>query len=599
MNDEDACNTKLERRLAAIVVADIVGYSRLIAENEEGTLAAMRDVRDGLTEPMVRAGGGRVVKRTGDGTLLEFGSVVDAARVAIDVQRALNERNTKSAIPLHLRIGLHLGEALVEPDGDIYGDGVNIAARLESLCAPGEILVSGAAWEQLDGKIDVPAEPLGLRELKNIPRKVALHRLAPVAGPSPVAPVSDAGKASQPLAGKPSIVVLPFDNLSRDTEQEYFCDGLVEDVITALSHFGSLFVIARNTAFTYRGRAVNVRDVGRELGVQYVLEGSVRRSGDRVRVAAQLIDATADRHVWATKYDRLLDDVFELQDELTRAIAMAVGSEVRADEMASSRTLPLKDLGAWERLARARALINRYRAPENLAAQTILEELLETHPELPQALSLLSVCRLFDALYSWNRPQADSARLAVREAARARDLAPDDEDALVILGMTLAFQRWHPESVPLFERALAINPNSSMATGCFGITLAFLHDFNRARVLLERAVRLSPRDPFVGLYFTHLGVVEWLQGRPDQAVEWCEQALHVAPGQPTVLRVLIVSNVMRGALEDARKFVTRLLEVAPDVTVESSMASVLIFHDSDRKLYRDALATAGVPMEQR
>lgn len=464
----------LERRLAAIVVADIAGFSRMVAEDETGTIARMRKLRDSVTEPAIRAAGGRVVKRTGDGFLVEFASVLAAARGAVDVQRRLAEiaAATPKDRPFVLRIGLHLGEILVEPDGDIHGDGVNIAARLEALCAPGEILASDAAWEHLDGHIDVDSEPLGRRELKNIPRPVAVHRLIPVAGLAYSVPTPDPGKASHPLSGKPSVVVLPFDNLSHDPEQDYFCDGLVEDVITALSHFRSLFVIARNTSFTYRGRAINIRDVGRELGVQYVLEGSVRQAGDRIRVAAQLIDATADRSVWAQKYDRRLDDIFELQDELTQSIAMTVGSEVRADEMNAARLFPLKDLGAWERLARARALINRYRAPENLAAQTILGELLSKYPDLPQALSLLSLTRLFDTLYAWNRPQSDSARLAVQDAARARELAPDDDDALVILGALLMFQRRHPEAVPLFERALVLNPNSSMATGVLGIALA-------------------------------------------------------------------------------------------------------------------------------
>lgn len=587
---------KLERRLAAIVVADVAGYSRMVAEDEVGTIARMRELRDAITEPAIRAAGGRVVKRTGDGTLVEFASVLAAAEGAVAVQRRLAEIAASDPDDRRfiLRIGLHLGEILVEPDGDIHGDGVNVAARLEALCAPGEILVSGEAWTHLGGHIDVPVEALGPRELKNIPRRIDLHRLIPVEGLAPAAPAPDPGKASHPLADRPSIVVLPFDDMSVSPGDAFLADGLVEDMITALSRFRALFVIARNTSFTFRNRAANIRDVGRELGVQYVLEGSVRRAGNQIRVTAQLIDATADRHIWAEKYDRRVEDVFALQDELTETIVRAVAPEIESAEFERAR-LPLdRDLRAWEVVARASRLILEFDESASAKSREILAAALEQSAKQAQFLSTYSMAFLMEGIYGWTRPTQESYQRAFDLAQSAVAIDGKDDRALAIMATVLHFSRQNEKAIPAFETALAINPNNALALGNLGIALLYEHD-PRAPVLLEKAIRHSPSDPWVIGWLATRGFIEFLDGRFEAALPWGERALRANPRFPSALRLMACTYGMLQRLDEARAIMDRILMVMPDVTLSQTREAVPLIHDADAELFLEGLRRAGMP----
>jgi adenylate cyclase len=375
------------RRLAAILAADVAGYSRLMGEDEEGTLNRLRAIRTDVIDPKVSEYRGRIVKTTGDGLLVEFSSVVDALRWASEIQSAMAGQNANIAAEkrIEFRIGIHQGDIIVE-DGDIFGDGVNVAARLESLSDPGGICVSARVQEDAAGKLDLAFEDMGEQALKNIARPVRVYRVREAASESPLA----LAPSVLPLPDKPSIAVLPFQNMSGDPEQEYFADGMVEEIITALSRIRWLFVIARNSTFTYKGQAVDVKQVGRELGVRYVLEGSVRKSGQRVRITTQLVDATIGNHVWAERYDRELADIFAVQDEITERAVGAIEPELYAAEYHRSQRKPLESLDAWECVIRALSCIAQSSLAGYNEAEALCRRAITVSPNYGQAHSLLS-----------------------------------------------------------------------------------------------------------------------------------------------------------------------------------------------------------------
>ena len=378
---------RVQRRLTAILAADVVGYSRLMRKDETGTLAMLKQLRTELIEPTIAAHSGRVVKLMGDGALVEFGSVVDAVECAISIQRGVAERNSDVAADnaIALRIGVNIGDVLIEDD-DIYGDGVNVAARLEGLAEPGGVCVSGAVYDQVKDKFEAGFEDLGPQKIKNIAEPVRAYRVTSNS--------LDYKPAQAPkVPDKPSIVVLPFDNMSGDQDQEYFSDGISEDLTTALSSIDWLFVIGRNSAFTYKGKAMDVKRIGRELGVRYVLEGSVRRSGGRVRINAQLIDAQADRHVWAERFDRQMEDVFELQDDIVASIAATVGPEITVAEIERARSKRPDTLDAWDHYLQALASYHRMTKEDLDAAISNLEKAIDVEPEFANACGLLGLCR--------------------------------------------------------------------------------------------------------------------------------------------------------------------------------------------------------------
>ena len=486
---------RVERRLSAIFAGDVAGYSRLMGADEEGTLARLNAHRREFLEPNIAEHRGRIVKRTGDGILIEFVSAVDAVRCAVQQQRGMAERNVGVAPDkrIELRIGIHVGDIIIE-DGDIFGDGVNIAARLENIAQPGGICISDDAYRQVRDKLDVNFQDSGEQELKNIARPVRVYQLRP-----------DASTAAKPSAGglalpdKPSIAVLAFQNMSGDIEQEFFADGIAEDIITALSKSHWLFVIARNSSFTYKGKSVDVRQVGRELGVRYVLEGSVRKSGNRVRITAQLVDATTGHHVWADRYDRALEDIFVVQDEITHSIIGAIAPGIVAAEIQRAQGKDAAELGQWERIVRAHWHARRFTREDCLEAFRLLGEVLQRDPNNAMALADLAFNWHMGGFFGWTEEPIPVAMERMGEAAR-RAVAADDHDAMAHTAFAIyeLFTNRHDDAIQRSKRATELDPNSSFARGYLGVAY---HVRRRTRPRTRRAGRgeaVKPARPSDG-----------------------------------------------------------------------------------------------------
>jgi adenylate cyclase len=487
-----AATDRAERRLAAILAADIVGYSRLIERDEAGTLAAIKVLRREVIDPLIAEHRGRVVKFTGDGAIVEFTSVVDAAACAAAVQKTVAE--WQAGVPperlIVFRIGVNLGDVVVEGDGDLLGDGVNVAARLERLCEPGGVLVSGTIYDHLQGKLaGVPLEFAGERQVKNIERPVRTYRMVLGGARPPERP-------ALPLPDKPSLAVLPFDNLSGEAEQGYFADGIVEDIITALSRTKWLFVIARNSSFTYRGRAVDVRQVGRELGVRYVLEGSVRKAGERVRITGQLIDALSGAHLWAEHFEGILADVFELQDRVAEGVAGAIEPTLRGAEIERARRKPTESLGAYDLYLRALPHLVTPTAESNREARRLLDQALALDPDYAVALGFKAWSHLHAYLHSW-AGEGEAERIAGEQAARrVLTLGQDDPTALAMGGFVLSLLAHdHEAGLAALSRAVTLNPNSALAFGASALVHCFAGDYDTAIEHAKRSLRLSPFDP--------------------------------------------------------------------------------------------------------
>ncbi len=482
------------RRLVAILSADVCGYSRLMANDEEGTLAALKSVRSEIIDPIIADHRGRVVKLMGDGALVEFASVVNAVECAVVIQRAIVEHNAEKAdaAPICFRIGVNLGDVIIDGD-DIYGDGVNVAARLEGLAEPGGICISGKVYEEVRNKLPATFEDLGEQEVKNIPRPVHVYRVVlDGTGAGDREPAAATSAASPALPDKPSIAVLPFVNMSGDAEQEFFADGITEDIITELARFPSLFVIARNSSFTYKDKSVRVEEVGRELGVHYVVEGSIRKVGNRVRVTVQLIEAVTENHVWAERYDRELTDIFEIQDELTQAIVGALPSRLEAADIERVKRKPPQDLAAYDYVLRSKVLHHRGTKEANAEALDVLNKAIDLDPEYAPAYAW-KACTLRQAVL---RGYADEPEVAgaqrVENAQKALALDQNDMECLKILCEINMEQR----------------------------------DLDRAEQYHNRAFAMNPNDPRM---LAQRGELTTWMGRPAEAVEWLEKAMRLDP----------------------------------------------------------------------
>ena len=486
-----------QRRLAAILVADVVGYSRLMEADEAGTLAALRDRRKGIVEPLVRENGGRIVKFMGDGVLVEFASAVNALRCALDLQKRMAEANEKpSERQIVLRIGVNLGEVVGE-GSDIFGDGVNIAARLEGLAEPGGICISGKVHEEIRGKLEFAATDLGEVTLKNITRPVRAFRIT--VGTNSKSPVEPRG----PADSRPSIGVLPFTNMSGDQEQEYFADGITEDIITELARNRGLFVIARNSSFTFKGTAINVGEVGRKLGVRYVVEGSVRKAGKRVRITAQLIEAATGSHVWAERYDRDLEDIFAVQDEVTRSIVAAVPGHVESDIVKASRRKPTESLGAYDHYLRGVEIVNRWRNDDIPQAMAEFESAVKLDPNFARAHASLGHMHL--RVY-WQTMAPRALKPANTETELAVRLDGGDSRCLSIRGLVLLTSRDFDGALDTFQRALQLSPDDPE----LNIRMAYyLTCTGRADEAIERSLKAMRSSP-VFLPPSQLGPVDKL-----------------------------------------------------------------------------------------
>ena len=556
-------NQSLTRRLAAILVADVVGYSRLVGIDEEGTIARLNALREELIDPNLTQHHGRIFKTTGDGMLIEFPSVVDAVRCAVEVQRAMAERNAE--VPenrrIELRIGVNLGDIVVQGD-DILGDGVNIAARLEGLADPGGICISGSVHQQIKAKLDLAYFDLGEQTVKNIAEPVRTYRVRLDA--------EDEGRASPApaleLPVKPSIAVLPFDNMSGDPEQEYFADGITEDIITDLSRFMSLFVIARNSTFTFKGQSLEVKEVGRRLGVRYVVEGSVRRAGKRLRITAQLIDAVNDAHLWAERYDRDLDDVFAVQDEVTQAIVTAIEPHLASTERERARRKPPENLGAWECYQRGLWHLYRHTAEDSAKGQVLFRRAIELDPGFAAPHAALGFSLYYEVVGGLVGDPGDRLPRALGEARAA--VAADEWDAFghEVLGRILLLHGEHDASIAAHQTSLELNPNYANAHYGLAFALCFTGQPEEAIRELDEAQRLSPHDPLLWAFMGIKSFALTLLRRYDEALVWAKRSQQGPNVTAWVYFIEAVPLAHLGRLEEARAALEQAFTIKPDLS---------------------------------
>ncbi|HEX3419501.1 MAG TPA: adenylate/guanylate cyclase domain-containing protein [Stellaceae bacterium] len=600
---------RVDRRLAAILAADVAGYSRLMGANEEGTLERLKALRRELLDPRIAEHHGRIVKTTGDGLLVEFASVVDAVRCAVAVQQAMPERETGIAADnrIELRIGINLGDVIVEGD-DLYGDGVNIAARIEALADAGGVFVSNTVHDQVRDRLPFVFEDLGEQQVKNIARPVRVYRvratlthpdahapgsplsrIAPHAGEGAERRRREAGEGSPPpaLPDKPSIAVLPFTNLSEDPEQEYFVDGMAEEIITALSRIRWLFVIARNSSFTYKGQAVDVKQVGRELGVRYVLEGSVRKAANRVRIAGQLIDTSTGAHIWADRFDGSLEDVFDLQDQVAISVAGVIEPVVQAAETSRSAARRTEDLTAYDLYLRAYAMVlsSARQIPDALR---LLEQAIDRDPRYGPALAWAAFCcaRLLFDDRSEDR-EADRLK-GVDFARRALEAAGKDPGILAEAAVALAyFGEDIGAMIVLVDRALALNPNFARGWHSSGILRLWAGQPDIAIEHIETSLRLSPRAR-VGASLLDIGAAHFFSRRFDEAVPKLLPAIQEDPSFPDPYRILAACYAHMGRLDDAREIVKRLRVITSVVIPDASF----LRNPEDRELFLTGLRLA-------
>lgn len=519
----------MERRLAAILAADVVGYTRLMGKDEAGTLAALKAHREEFVQPKIAEYRGRLIKLMGDGALVEFASVIDALACASELQSGMAQRNGQASDKPQIvfRIGINLGDVIVEGD-DLYGDGVNVASRLESLAEPGGICISAKVYDEVKNKLALSYEDLGEREVKNVSEPIRVYLIVPGRTADTA---SAAANVDLALPEKPSIAVLPFSNMSGDPEQEFFADGISEDLITALSKVRWFFVIARNSTFTYKGKAVEVKQVAKELGVRYVLEGSVRKSGNRVRITAQLIDATTGRHVWAERYDRQIEDIFALQDEMSQTIAGAVEPELSAAERDRVLTKPPDNLDAWESYQRGLWNMWFYEREPNLEAEVLLRRATELDPRFAPAYAYGTYVQYQRVIMGWSEdPQKNlTAGMALAEKA----LALDDKDpiAYFAIGRIHMMEGRHDDSIAALETAIELNPSFAQSHHGLGMALTLAGRLDEAKAALHMAERLSPRDPILWASTVVCALACILSGDYEEALDWARKTIAESPRQ--------------------------------------------------------------------
>ena len=584
----------MERRLAAILAADVVGYTRLMGADETGTLRRLTALRREHLEPLIAEHRGRVVKLMGDGLLVEFASVVDATACALAWQERVTAQQAESDedARLRFRIGINLGDVIIEGE-DIHGDGVNLAARLEPLAEPGGICVSGSVYEQVRNKIDGAFRDLGPQELKNVAQPVQAYALVP----GPIGPESVPAAAAVEGKGDegPSIAVLPFKNLSGDADQEYFADGVSEDLITALSRNRWLMVIARNSSFTYKGETVDLKLVGAQLGVRYVLDGSLRKGGNRVRIAAQLIDAGAGKQIWAESYDRVLEDIFAVQDEVTGAIVAAIAPELGKAEQQRATAKTAESLSAWELYQRGMWHLYR-RTKEDLAeACRLFEAALALDPGLCPACAGLVDAYYYEVVLGLAVSAEDNRRKALEVARRAVELDPDDAAAHCAMGKARIVRQEHALAVPDLQHAIELNPSLAWAHYGIGAATVFSGQAEQAVAHLQDAIRLSPRDQHMGSFMVRLAEAYLLQRDYPRTVEWARKSLQQQGFQWSRYAALLAALGFLGEREQAAQVLAECLAARPDFSVAMVRGGHLYTDGAALEHYLDGLRQAGVP----
>jgi adenylate cyclase len=580
-----------ERRLAAVVAADMVGFSRLMEVDEAGTLARLKTHRIELIDPAIANSRGRIIKTTGDGMLVEFQSVVDAVVCAADIQRRMARRNAdiSPARWIQFRIGINLGDIIVE-DNDIFGDGVNVAARLETLAEPGGICVSGAVRDQVGERLeDVVFEDLGEQNVKNIARPIRVFRVRLEEGAGIVPAGKDAAAATA-SAKKPSIAVLPLANMSGDSEQEFFADGLSEDIITELSRFHDLLVISRNSTFVYKGKAVNVQQAARELGVDYVLEGSVRKAGDRVRVTVQLIDAETDRHIWAERYDRELKDVFAIQDEITRAIVATLQGRVEAAMHDRAKRKPTDNMVAYECVLAAKVLHHRSNRADNEQAQQLLDRALALDPNYAHAHAWKACVLGQTWVYDWCADRDATFHEIAGELELSLALDDHDSDVHRVLAAVNLNRDDHDRAAYHQERALALNPNYDLVVVQQGELLTWLGRPEEGIDWIRKAMRLNPYHP--ERFWSHLGRACYCA---EKYAEAAEAFSRLTRPDHTHHAFLAATFAQMGNTVGATAHAAEVLKREPKFSVAQYLATQHYKHEADRKRHETGLFKAGLP----
>jgi TolB-like protein/class 3 adenylate cyclase len=590
----------VERRLAAVLAADIAGYSLLMGRDEEGTLSRLKAFRKTLVDPTITAHRGRIVKTTGDGMLVEFASAVDAARCAVEVQRGVAVQN--AGVPLNarieFRIGIHVGDIIFD-DNDIFGDGVNIAARLEGIAEPGGICISDDAQRQIRGKLDSPPfEDMGPQNLKNIAEPMRAWRLSVDAKSSAYLSGDRSAETAQTLAlpDKPSIAVLPFQNMSSDAEQEYFADGTVEDIITALSRYPSLFVIARNSSFTYKGQAVDVKRIGRELGVRYVLEGSVRKVRDRVRVTGQLIDASTGAHLWADRFEGGLEDIFDLQDDITLRVVGAIAPKLEQAEIVRAMRKPTESLDGYDYYLRAMSNFHKGGREDISEALRLFRKAIEFDDKFSSANGMAAWCYARRKMNGWADEGSSEGLEAERLAGRAVKCGNDDAVALASSGIAIGYMFTDfDRAVSLLDRAQALNPNLAMAWHLGGWIRCFNGQQDLAVEHLERAVRLSPVDPQRPGMLAAIAAAHFSAGRFDAASSLSKTAMLEQSNNFIAALVAAAANAMAGNLDVATRAMERVCELDPNFRLHKVKYRLPNRQPETIALWEDALRRAGLP----
>jgi len=587
------------RKIAAILVADIVGYSRLAGADEDRTLARLRGLRSDLIDPAIAAHHGRIVKRTGDGSLIEFRSVVDAVRCAIEMQNGLVERN--AGMPperrIEFRVGIHLGDVVEESDGDLMGDGVNIAARLEGVCAPGAICLSEQAYWQVKGRLDLAVTDLGPTQLKNIAEPIRVYSLD-VGDPTKPKPAS--GPAHEKSAPpRLSMVVLPFANIAGDAEQEHFVDGVTESLTTDLSRIRDSFVIGRSTAFTYKGKAVDLKRIGRELNVRYVLEGSVQRGGNRTRVNVQLIAAETGNHLWAERFDKPLADLFDMQDEIVARLANALNAQLTAAEARRAEQAPNPD--SMDCYFQGLAWFNRGMSPDNLAqARSFFDRALSADPDNVDALIRSARVDMIEGILFFAPDPVAAFATAEAKLTKALSSVPDHALGHMYLGLVEMWTKRAVEGIAECEHALALDRNLAHAHSSIGFGKIFIGRAEETEAHIVEALRLSPRDTMAYIWMTNGGLAKLHLGSYEQAVAWFRRAVEANRNFPPAYFWLAAALTQLGRLDEAQSAVKAGLALNPAFTISRARGGWTTMSDNPTYLAQlesifDGMRKAGVP----
>jgi TolB-like protein/Tfp pilus assembly protein PilF len=579
---------RAQRQLSAILAADVAGYSRLIGFDEEGTIARLKAVLRTLIDPKISEHRGRIVKTMGDGVLVQFASAVDAVRCAVELQQLIAKQNdqTDEERRIAFRMGINLGDVVVDGD-DIHGDGVNIAARLQTLAEPGGISLSGSVYDQVQDKLDIGFVNAGEQQLRNIARPIRVYRVGGSTRDHVTYPT---------LPDKPSIAVLPFENLSGDREQEYFADGVVEDIITALSRFRELFVIARNSSFTYRGRAVDIKQVGRELGVHYVLEGSIRKAGNRVRITGQLIDASTGAHLWADRFDGALEDVFDLQDQVTASVIGEIAPRIEEAEIRRTGRKPTSSLSAYDHFLKGMVGVHQWTREGNTEALSYFHRAIELDPNFAAAYGMAARCYCQRKSNGWVTDRAQEIEHTRQMARRAAELGRNDAVALCTAGYGLAYVVGEPEDGSAFiDRAIALNPNLALAWLLSGWTKIWLGEPEAAIDQLSHSMRLSPHDPHVFNMQAGMAAAHFFAGRLTEALRWAEVTLRERSNHLLTSAVLAATRGENGQKQEAAKGIAHLRQIAPTLGLSNLSEHFPLRSQVLANLLSEGLRKAGLP----